>query len=254
MHHSRRLRSAGSLPFKHVRWRILRAPRAKLEWNEMQFQLQNWYHFDWLSGNDPPSQTVDPSESTRLPGCWATFRRCGPGAWADARFASNPSTATVRPSSHRPTSMPTACGLFSYCRLHPRLLQRGGGCRPRREGPGVHARPTAIEGEKPWRYKGRPAEHEPMSSRKNCSTPSAPARRSTTATTCVSSHARDSRSDGLLYRARSRLGAGPGVEAELWPCRVTAWTLSRRSSRAPTANIRRPCRGSHSFANGKVLP
>ena len=25
----------------------------KPEWNEMQYQLQNWYHFDWLSGNDP---------------------------------------------------------------------------------------------------------------------------------------------------------------------------------------------------------
>lgn len=35
----------------------LRAPYVLRErqpgWNEMQYQLQNWYHFNWLSGDDP---------------------------------------------------------------------------------------------------------------------------------------------------------------------------------------------------------
>ena len=28
------------------------------EWNEMQYQIQNWYHFNWLSGSDPVQNLV----------------------------------------------------------------------------------------------------------------------------------------------------------------------------------------------------
>ena len=35
---------------------VLRARRP--EWNEMQYQFQNWYHFNWLSGSDPVQNLV----------------------------------------------------------------------------------------------------------------------------------------------------------------------------------------------------
>ncbi len=35
---------------------VLRARQP--EWNEMQYQFQNWYHFNWLSGSDPVQNLV----------------------------------------------------------------------------------------------------------------------------------------------------------------------------------------------------
>ena len=94
----------------------------KPEWNEMQNQLQNWYHFDWLSGNDP-SQTLI-HQIDKASWCWATFRRCGPGAWADARFASKPSTATNSTIRRSCMSTPAACGCSPIAVISPAVIAR----------------------------------------------------------------------------------------------------------------------------------
>ena len=50
-------RSARSSPFRKTYLRgpyVLRVRQP--EWNEMQYQFQNWYHFNWLSGDDTASR------------------------------------------------------------------------------------------------------------------------------------------------------------------------------------------------------
>jgi len=47
------------------------------EWNEMQYQFQNWYHFNWLSGSDPVQNLVHQIDN----GSWVLGDAAPAKAW-----------------------------------------------------------------------------------------------------------------------------------------------------------------------------
>ena len=62
------------------------------EWTEMEYQMQNWYHFNWLSGDQTAQQQVHSLDKAS----WALGDKPPVRAWgwAGGRCAWRRSTAT----------------------------------------------------------------------------------------------------------------------------------------------------------------
>jgi len=144
----------GEIVAVHV-WRLgepyVRRAR-KPEWSEMQYQFQNWYHFNWLSGSDPVQSVIHQIDMTQ----WALREMAPVRAWGlGGRQVCNDPNLDGDEFDHH--SM-----VFEY----PNHLQV---CIFGRHIPGCHGecevvlRGTKgrallhkgqIEGEHPWRYDG----------------------------------------------------------------------------------------------------
>ncbi|MCX7824734.1 MAG: Gfo/Idh/MocA family oxidoreductase [Verrucomicrobiae bacterium] len=67
-----------------IQCEYLRSPyrliERKPEWSEMEYQFRNWYHFNWLSGDDVPQSLLHSMDK----GCWALREQTPETAFATA--------------------------------------------------------------------------------------------------------------------------------------------------------------------------
>ena len=124
----------------------------KPEWNEMQYQLQNWYHFDWLSGNDPSQTLIHQIDK----GSWALGDVPPLKAWGMGGRQ-----VCVEPKygdelDHQAIVYEYAGGvrMFAYCRHILGCYDAASLVVFGTKGRAFMPDPAYIEGEKPWRYKG----------------------------------------------------------------------------------------------------
>jgi hypothetical protein len=118
----------------------------------MQFQLQNWYHFDWLSGNDPSQTLIHQTDKAS----WALGDVPPLRAWAmggrqvcvEAKYGDQ--------FDHQAVVYEYASGarLFGYCRHIPGCYGEGAVVVLGAKGRAFMPVKPHIEGEKPWRYEG----------------------------------------------------------------------------------------------------
>jgi predicted dehydrogenase len=127
----------------------------KPEWNEMQYQLQNWYHFNWLSGDDFAQSLIhNISVTSWVVGDIAPLQAWGMGG---RQICVEPKYGDA--FDHQSVVYEYANGIriFGYCRDIPGCYNETSdiilGTKGRAFMPG---RPQ-IEGEKPWRYEGSKA-------------------------------------------------------------------------------------------------
>ena len=109
----------------------------KPEWNEMQYQFQNWYHFNWLSGDDFAQSLIHNITVTSwVIGDISSAEGLGHGRAANLRRTEV--RRRVRPSGGR-VRVSQRHADFRLLPRHPRLLQRHHRHHPRHQGPRVHA-------------------------------------------------------------------------------------------------------------------
>jgi len=123
------------------------------EWNEMQFQLQNWYYFDWLSGNDNAQTLIHQIDKAS----WALGDVPPVKAWGMGGCQ-----VCVEPKygdefDHQAVVYEYANGvrLFGYCRHSAGCYTAAAVVVFGAKGRAFMPDQPHIEGEKPWRYKGR---------------------------------------------------------------------------------------------------
>ena len=125
------------------------------QWNEMQFQFKNWYYFNWLSGNDTAQTLIHQIDKAS----WALgdvppLRAWGMGGrqvCVEPRYGDE--------FDHQAMVYEYANGvrLFGYCRHIPGCYNGAAVVVIGSKGRAFMPDQPRIEGEKPWRYKGRPA-------------------------------------------------------------------------------------------------
>ena len=128
-------------------------------WNEMQYQFQNWYHFNWLSGDDTSQSLIhNIDDGVVVAGRRPAAKGLGHGRTPGLRRAQV--RRRVRPSGHGLR----VCQRRAHLRLlpqHPRLLQRQHQRDPRHQRPRLHARRPADRRRETWHFKGpRPSMYD----------------------------------------------------------------------------------------------
>ena len=124
----------------------------KPEWNEMQYQLQNWYHFNWLSGDDFAQSLIhNISVTSWVVGDVAPLQAWGMGG---RQICTEPKYGDAFDNQAVVYEYANGIRIFGYCRDIPGCYNETSdvilGTKGRAFMPG---RPQ-IEGEKPWRYEG----------------------------------------------------------------------------------------------------
>ena len=124
----------------------------KPEWNEMQFQFQNWYHFDWLSGNDPSQTLIHQIDK----GAWALGDVTPTKAWAlgGRQVCVEPKYGDQFDHQAIVYEYPAACGCSPIAATSPAVHRAADIVVMGTKGRAFMPSNPHIEGEKPWRFKG----------------------------------------------------------------------------------------------------
>ncbi len=121
-------------------------------WTEMQYQLQNWYHFNWLSGDDTSQSLIHNMTMTS----WALGGVSPLRAWGlgGRQVCVEPKYGDV--FDHQAVVYEYANGVrvFGYCRDIPGCYSDNTNTIFGTKGRAFMPRKPRIEGEKPWRYQG----------------------------------------------------------------------------------------------------
>ena len=214
-------------------------------WNEMQYQFQNWYHFNWLSGDDRPA-IVDPQHRH---GVLGAGRRAAATAWGmgGRQVCVEPKYGDV--FDHQAVVYEYANGVrvFGYCRDIPGCYNDNTNVILGTKGRAFMPGNPRIEGEKPGAIKGpKPSmydvEHKELFEAIRAGKPI-----NNGDYMCVSTMLGDPRPDGLLHGPADHLGSGHEVGVEL--C-AAALRLGRRAARQ--ARPQRPV--SHGHARHHAVP
>jgi predicted dehydrogenase len=121
-------------------------------WTELEYQFQNWYHFNWLSGDQTSQQLVHSLDKAS----WALGDRPPLRAWGMGGRQVCVEPRYGDQFDHHAVVYEYADGrrIFGYCRdmlaCHNETSDVILGSRGRAVLPSV----PRIEGEKPWRYQG----------------------------------------------------------------------------------------------------
>jgi predicted dehydrogenase len=122
------------------------------KWTEMQYQFQNWYHFNWLSGDDHAQSLIhNISRAAWVMHDVAPLKAWGMGGrqvCVEAKYGDV--------FDHQAVVYEYANGvrLFGYCRDIPGCYNDVSGVIFGSKGRAFMPNKCRIEGEKPWRYKG----------------------------------------------------------------------------------------------------
>ena len=124
----------------------------KPEWSEMQYQFQNWYHFNWLSGSDPVQSVIHQIDMAQ----WALSEIAPIKAWGlgGRQVCTDPNTDGDEFDHHSmvfeyPNNLQVSVfgrhipGCYNQCEV---ILRGTKGRAMLHKG--------RIEGEQPWRYDG----------------------------------------------------------------------------------------------------
>jgi len=129
---------------------VLRARRP--EWNEMQYQFQNWYHFNWLSGSDPVQNLVHQSDT----GSWGLSDAAPAAAWGmGGRQVCTDPNQYGDELDHHAIVYDYADGkkIFAHGRHIPGCFNQAAVVALGTKGRAFMPARPYIEGEKPWRYR-----------------------------------------------------------------------------------------------------
>jgi myo-inositol 2-dehydrogenase / D-chiro-inositol 1-dehydrogenase len=121
-------------------------------WNEMQFQLQNWYHFNWLSGDQTSQQLIHSIDRAS----WALGDVPPQQAWGMGGRQVMVEPKYGDQFDHHAVVYEYANGvrLFAYTRDMLGCYNDNSGVFLGTKGKAYLPSNPRIEGAKPWRYKG----------------------------------------------------------------------------------------------------
>jgi len=122
-------------------------------WNEMQYQFQNWYHFNWLSGSDPVQNLVHQIDN----GAWVLGDAPPATAWGmGGRQVCTDPDHYGDEFDHHAIVYEYADGkrFYAYGRHIPGCYNEGTVVALGTKGRAFMPSRPYIEGEKPWRYEG----------------------------------------------------------------------------------------------------
>jgi predicted dehydrogenase len=123
----------------------------KPEWNEMQYQLQNWYHFNWLSGDQTGQQLIHSIDKAS----WALGDTPPVKAWGTGgrQVCTEPKYGDQ--FDHFAVVFEYANGVrvFGYCRDQLGCYNETSDVIFGTKGRAILPSRPRIEGEKPWAYK-----------------------------------------------------------------------------------------------------
>ncbi len=129
---------------------VLRERKPK--WSEMEYQIQNWYHFNWLSGDDPAQSLIHNFTVTS----WAMGDVPPTKAWGmgGRQVCVEPQYGDV--FDHQAIVREHANGvrIFGFCRDIPGCYGNNSNVIFGTKGRAFSPSRCSIEGAKPWRYKG----------------------------------------------------------------------------------------------------
>jgi predicted dehydrogenase len=129
---------------------VLRTRRP--EWNEMQYQFQNWYHFNWLSGSDPVQNLVHQIDNAS----WVLGDVAPVSAWGmGGRQVCTDPNQYGDELDHHAIVYDYADGkkIFAHGRHIPGCFNQAAVVALGTKGRAFMPARPYIEGEKPWRYK-----------------------------------------------------------------------------------------------------
>jgi myo-inositol 2-dehydrogenase / D-chiro-inositol 1-dehydrogenase len=135
------------------------------DWNEMQYQMQNWYHFNWLSGDDTGQSLVHNMSVTS----WLLGDVPAQQAWGmgGRQVCVEPKYGDV--FDHQAIVYQYANGvrIYGFCRDIPGCYGDNSNIVLGTKGRAFTPGDPRIEGERPWHFKGpRPSmydvEHKEM--------------------------------------------------------------------------------------------
>jgi predicted dehydrogenase len=129
---------------------VLRERQA--DWNEMQYQFQNWYHFNWLSGDDTAQSLIHNMTMTSwLLGDVPPLKAWGMGG---RQVCVEPKYGDVFDHQAMVYEYPNHVRVFGYCRDIPGCYGENTNTVLGTKGRAFMPGNPRIEGEKPWRYQG----------------------------------------------------------------------------------------------------
>jgi myo-inositol 2-dehydrogenase / D-chiro-inositol 1-dehydrogenase len=122
-------------------------------WNEMQYQFQNWYHFNWLSGSDPVQNLVHQIDNA----AWVLGDVAPATAWGmGGRQVCTDPDRYGNEFDHHAIVYEYADGkrFFAHGRHIPGCFDQAAVIAMGTKGRAFMPSRPYIEGEKPWRSKG----------------------------------------------------------------------------------------------------
>lgn len=125
----------------------------KSDWSEMQYQFQNWYHFNWLSGSDPVQNLVHQIDN----GSWVLDDAVPAAAWGlGGRQVCTDPNLYGDELDHHAIVYEYADGkrFFAHGRHIPGCFGQAAVIALGTKGRAFMPSKPYIEGEKPWRFKG----------------------------------------------------------------------------------------------------
>ena len=202
---------------------ILRARQPA--WNEMQYQLQNWYHFNWLSGDDTLQSLIhNITMASWLLGNSPPLKAWGMGG---RQVCVDPKYGDVFDHQAMVYEYASGVRVFGYCRDIPGCYNDNTNVVLGTKGRAFMPWAPRIEGQKPWHPKRHSQSMYDVEHRELFDAIRAGKTINNGNYMCIDTLA------GLLGRMACYTGQeltwDKLMESTLsYPCRVTAGTLSRR--------------------------
>lgn len=124
----------------------------KPEWNEMQYQFQNWYHFNWLSGSDPVQNLVHQIDNAS----WVLGDAPPATAWGmgGRQVCTDPDRYGDEFDHHAIVyEYPDGKRVFAHGRHIPGCFNKAAVIVLGTKGSAFMPSRPHIEGERPWRFE-----------------------------------------------------------------------------------------------------
>ena len=121
-------------------------------WTELEYQFQNWYHFNWLSGDQTSQQLIHSLDKAS----WALGDRPPVRAWGLGGRQVCVESKYGDQFDHHAVVYEYADGrrVYGYCRDVPACYNETSDIILGTKGRALLPSRPRIEGEKPWRYQG----------------------------------------------------------------------------------------------------
>lgn len=129
---------------------VLRERRP--EWNEMQYQFQNWYHFNWLSGSDPVQNLVHQIDNAS----WVLGDAAPATAWGlgGRQVCTDPDRYGDELDQHAIVyEYPDGKRVYAHGRHIPNCFNQAAVIALGTKGRAFMPSRPHIEGENPWQYR-----------------------------------------------------------------------------------------------------
>lgn len=126
--------------------------QRKPEWSEMEYQMQNWYHFNWLSGDQTAQQLIHSTDKSS----WALGDKPPKKAWGlGGRQVCTESKYGDQFDHHAVVyEYDDGVRVFGFTRDIPGCFSETSDVLIGTKGRAILPSRPRIEGEMPWRYEG----------------------------------------------------------------------------------------------------